>query len=203
MFRLQFPLRVVCIALASFLPIFSSAVSAQAKGDVYFGYSFVSSDPTFSSGGGDLSSDSAGRASLNGWEASASIRLLPWIRAVADVGAGYGTVPVLFTFQNSEKLNANSNLHTYLLGPRASVPVGRVTPFGSPFRICPPKHCGHAFVSNVGEHEGAFAFDLGGGLDFRLVKRLAWRIQADYLQTKLFSSTQHDPRIGTGIVLRF
>jgi hypothetical protein len=28
-------------------------------------------------------------------------------------------------------------------------------------------------------------------------------VQADYLQTKAFNSTQHDPRISTGIVLRF
>jgi Outer membrane protein beta-barrel domain len=205
MFRLQFSLRVVCIALASFLPIFSSAVRGQTKGDVYVGYSFVSSDPTFGSGGGDLSSASAGRASLNGWEASASVRLLPWIRAVADVGAGYGTVPVVFSsILGSQKQNVNSNLHTYLLGPRAAIPVGRVTPFGQAlFGYAHQSIAANAFVENVGEHEGAFAFDLGGGLDFRLISRIAWRIQADYLQTKLFSSTQHDPRIGTGIVFRF
>jgi len=191
MFRLQFSLHVVCIALAFFLPVFSPAVSAQTKGDLYLGFSFVSSDPTFSSGGGDLSSGSAGRASLNGWDASASVRLLPWIRAVADVGAGYGTVPVVFSgILGSQKLNANTNLHTYLFGPRASIPVGRVTPFGHAlFGYAHQGIAADAFVPNVGQHEGAFAFDLGGGLDFRLVSRVAWRVQADYLQTKLFSST--------------
>jgi len=41
------------------------------------------------------------------------------------------------------------------------------------------------------------------GVDVRLVSRVAWRVQADYLQTKIFDSTQHDPRMSTGIVLRF
>jgi len=61
----------------------------------------------------------------------------------------------------------------------------------------------NAFIANVGQRDSAFAFDLGGGIDFRLVSGVAWRVQADYLQTKLFDSTQHDPRISTGIVLRF
>jgi hypothetical protein len=60
-----------------------------------------------------------------------------------------------------------------------------------------------ASISNVAQQQSAFAFDLGGGVDVRLVSRVAWRVQADYLQTTLFDSTQHDPRITTGIVLRF
>jgi hypothetical protein len=181
MFRLLSRFCVVSVVLVFFVPMFHSLLSGQTKGDLYLGYSFVSGDPNFGSGGA-LNSRSAGRASLNGWEASASVRLFHWLRAVGDVGGGYGTIPVVFssTF-GSEQLNVNTNLHTYLFGPRASVSVGRLTP----------------------ERDSGFAFDLGGGVDFRLLSRMAWRVQADYLQTKLFSSTQHDPRLGTGIVLRF
>src|SRR3979411_577477 len=91
-----FPFRLVFVLLACSLPTFSSLVSAQTKGDLYFGYSFVSSDLKIGSVGA-VSSSSAGRASLNGWEASASVRLFLWIRAVGDVSAGYGTVPVVFS----------------------------------------------------------------------------------------------------------
>ena len=154
---------------------------------------------------GSVSSASAGRASLNGWEASASVRLFHWLQAVGDVGGGYGTVPVVFSsILGSEKLNVNTSPHTYLFGPRASVSVGRLRPFGQAlFGLAHQSVSANAFISNVGQRDNAFAFDLGGGVDFRLVSRVAWRVQADYLQTKVFDSTQHDPRISTGIVLRF
>jgi len=192
------------MVLASSLPMFSNLASGQTKGDIYFGYSFVSSDTTVSSGG-PLSSASAGRASLNGWEASPSVRVFPWLRAVGDVGAGYGTVPVVFSsILGSQKVNVNTNLHTYMFGPRASVSIGRLTPFGQAlFGLAHQSIAGNAFITNVGQEDSAFAFAIGGGIDFRLVSRVAWRVQADYLQTKLFNSTQHDPRITTGVVLRF
>ncbi len=204
MFRLLSRFCVVSVVLVFFVPMFPSLLSGQTKGDLYLGYSFVSTDPNFGSGGA-LNSRSAGRASLNGWEASVSVRLFHWLRAVGDVGGGYGTVPVVFSsIFGSEKLNVNTNLHTYLFGPRASVSVGRLTPFGQAlFGLARQSVSASAFVSNVDERESTFAFDLGGGVDFRLVSRMAWRVKADYLQTKLFSSTQHDPRLGTGIVLRF
>jgi opacity protein-like surface antigen len=207
MFRLLSQFSVVSVVLLSFLLIFSPVVSGQTKGDVYLGYSFVSSGLTVGSCcfSGAVSSASAGRASLNGWEASASIRLSPWLRAVGDVSAGYGTVPVVFSsILGSEKVNANTNLHTYLFGPRASVSVGRLTPFGHAlFGLAHQSIAASTFITNVGQEDNAFAFALGGGVDLRLVSRVAWRVQADYLQTKVFNSTQHDPRISTGIVLRF
>jgi opacity protein-like surface antigen len=207
MFRLLFQIRVVSIVLLSLLLIFSPLVGGQTKGDVYLGYSFVSSGLTVGSccSSGSVRLASTGRASLNGWEASASVRLLHWLRVVGDVSGSYGTGPVVFSsILGSEKLNVNTNLHTYLFGPRASVSVGRLSPFGQAlFGLAHQSVSANAFITNVGQHDNAFAFDLGGGLDFRLVSRVAWRIQADYLQTKVFDSTQHDPRISTGIVLRF
>lgn len=205
MFRLLSQFRVVSVVLVFFVPMFSSLLSGQTKADIYVGYSFVSSGLTFGSFSGSESSASAGRASLNGWEASASVRFFPWLRAVADVSGGYGTVPVAFSsILGSGKLNVNTNLHTYLFGPRASVSVGRLTPFGQAlFGLAHQSVSASAFITNVGQRDSAFAFDLGAGIDFRLVRRIAWRVEADYLQTKLFDSTQHDPRVSTGIVLRF
>jgi hypothetical protein len=205
MFRLLRVFRVMSCVLVSFLLSFSLVAGGQTKADVYFGYSFVSSDVKVSQFSGDMSSSTTGRAKLNGWEASASVRLFPWLRAVGEVSAGYGTVPVVFSdILGSQKLNVNTNLHTYLFGPRAPVSVGRLAPFGQAlFGLAHQNVAAGAFVSNVGERDSGFAFDLGGGVDFRLVSIVAWRVQADYLQTKLFNDTQHDPRISTGIVLRF
>jgi opacity protein-like surface antigen len=205
MFRLLSRFCVTSVVLVFFVPMFSSLLSGQTEGDLYLGYSFVSSGLTVGSTSGSESTASAGRASLDGWEASASVRFFPWLRAVGDVAGGYGTVPVAFSsILGSGKVNVNTNLHTYLFGPRASVSVGRLAPFGQAlFGLAHQSVSANAFITNVGQRDSAFAFDLGGGVDFRLVSRVAWRVQADYLQTTLFDSTQHDPRTGTGIVLRF
>jgi opacity protein-like surface antigen len=206
-FRLLSQISLVSIVLVSFLLIFTPVVSGQTKGDVYLGYSFVSSGLTVSSCcfSGAVSSASAGRASLNGWEASASVRLFHWLRVVGDVSGSYGTVPVVFSsILGTEKLDVNTNLYTYLFGPRASVSVGRLRPFGQAlFGLAHQSVSANAFITNVGQQDNAFAFDLGGGVDVRLVSRVAWRVQADYLQSKVFDSTRHDPHISTGIVLRF
>ena len=205
MFGLLSGFRALSVVLVFLVPMFSSLLSSQTKGDIYLGYSFVSSGLTVGSTSGSESTGSAGRASLNGWEASASVRFFPWLRAVGDVAGGYGTVPVVFSsIFGSGKGNVNTNLHTYLFGPRASVSVGRLAPFGQAlFGLAHQSVSANAFITNVGQRDSAFAFDLGGGVDFRLVSRVAWRVQADYLQTTLFGSTQHDPRVSTGIVLRF
>jgi opacity protein-like surface antigen len=203
--RLLSRFRFACVVLISCLPMLSSSLSGQTAADVSLGYSFLSSGLTVSSSIGSGTLASEGRASLNGWDASASIRLSHWLRAAGDVGATYGTVPVAFSgILGSGRLNVNTNLHTYLFGLRASVSVGRLAPFGQAlFGLAHQSVAASAFISNVAQQDTAFAFDLGGGVDFRLVSRVAWRVQADYLQTKLFDSTQHDPRITTGIVLRF
>lgn len=196
---------VLHVVVLVFLFTIPALLQAQVA-DLYLGYSFVSSDVSVTSGTGTLNSRSSGRAPLNGWEASASVRVLPWIRAVANIGGNYGTVPIVFTSSlgPTEKVNANTNLHTYLFGPRASVSFGSITPFAHAlFGAARQSVSAEAFIGNVGEKDTAFAFDLGGGIDFRLMRFVAWRVQGDYLQTRLFAGTQHDPRVSTGIVLRF
>jgi opacity protein-like surface antigen len=52
------------------------------------------------------------------------------------------------------------------------------------------------------ESETGFAAAFGGGLDIRASDRISIRaIQVDYNPTKLFDSTQHNFRIGVGIVI--
>jgi hypothetical protein len=196
----------LALVIASSALMFSPLLRAQTA-DIYLGYSFVSSNVNVSSGTGGFGSRSTGRASLNGWEASASLKILPWIRGVADVGGGYGTVPVFFSSPivgPSQTVNVSTTLHTYLFGPRAAVSVGHITPFAHAlFGVAHQSVSREAFIGNVGERDSVFAFDLGAGIDFRLVRFVAWRVQGDYLQTHLFDAAQHDPRVSTGIVLRF
>src|SRR5260370_22473249 len=114
MFRLLCQSSGLSIVLVSFLVIFSPVVSGQTKGDVYLGYAFVSSGLTVRSCcfSGAVSSASAGRASLNGWEASASVMFLPWLRGVGDVSGGYGTAAEGFS-ENVGYRKANAAANQY------------------------------------------------------------------------------------------
>jgi hypothetical protein len=40
-------------------------------------------------------------------------------------------------------------------------------------------------------------------LDYKLIPHIAWRLQGDYVRSTLFSTTQNNVRISTGIVARF
>jgi hypothetical protein len=44
---------------------------------------------------------------------------------------------------------------------------------------------------------------LGGGIDYRLVKLVALRLEGDYITTRFFNTTQNNIRLSTGVVLRF
>jgi opacity protein-like surface antigen len=181
---------------------FSVAVSAQtdSKGNISFGYSFARTNlsPTGALG------PSISSSNLGGWYTSFEYKPLPWLGAEADFGGRYGTehvapfcevIPVC-----PSPLNANANVHTFLFGPRVSVPLGKVTPFAHAL-------FGGAHTSANGTgfslSDTSFATALGGGADFRLTKTLGWRVQGDFLQTRFFNTSQNDFRFSTGLVVRF
>jgi hypothetical protein len=49
----------------------------------------------------------------------------------------------------------------------------------------------------------SFATAIGGGLDYRIFRLLAWRFEGDFIRSSLFHTTQHNARFTTGLVLRF
>ena len=89
---------------------------------------------------------------------------------------------------------------SYLAGLRVSAPVGRFRPFA------------HALAGIGHLHESAADYDhgetcvanaFGGGVDTSLTKLLAWRVQADVLQTRFHNGGQEDIRVSTGLVVKF
>lgn len=91
--------------------------------------------------------------------------------------------------------------HEYevLFGPRVSLPVGKFTPFGE-FLV------GLAHISDTGTgfpSNTSFATAAGGGLDYRIFRPVALRVEGDYLHTSFFSTGQNNLRLSTGIVFRF
>jgi hypothetical protein len=61
----------------------------------------------------------------------------------------------------------------------------------------------HINISNGVGSDNSFATALGGGLDYKIIRPVAWRFQGDYVQTRLLGATQNNIRLSTGIVLRF
>lgn len=48
-----------------------------------------------------------------------------------------------------------------------------------------------------------FALAIGGGLDYKIIRPIAARFQADYIRTSFYGTNQNNIRLSTGIVFRF
>ena len=171
--------------------LFAGLATAQVptSGNVFFGYSYLNSD--LNSG-----------ANLNGWEASVEGKIIPFLGVVADFDSHYGSqnfsdcgvVPIGIVCSS---VNASVTEHNYLFGPRVSVSLGKFRPFAEALF-----GAGHV-NAGLGGSDTSFATGLGGGLDYKIIKPIAWRFQGDYVQTRFFGATQNNVRLSTGIVVRF
>ncbi len=117
----------------------------------------------------------SGGASMNGWEGSAEGKYLRTFRV-------------------------NGSRHTVLFGPRASISVGKYTPFAELLVGISHQTDAGGGISNS---DTTFATAIGGGLDYKLVKGIALRAQGDSIHTHFFGQAHNDLRISTGIVFRF
>lgn len=176
------------LAISAIILLFGGIASAQipTSGNVFFGYSYYNAN---------LNGD---RNNLNGWEGSVEGKVLPLIGIVGDFDGHYGSEN--FTVCNGFDcviFNADVTQHNYLFGPRASVSAGKFRPFAE--LLIGASHAdAHLFGSDT-----SFATAVGGGLDYKLIKLVAWRFQGDYVHTHLFHTAQNNVRLSTGIVLRF
>jgi hypothetical protein len=183
--------KVVIIVGTCFLLAGLAAAQIPTGGNVYFGYTYYNTKLSVSSG------------SLNGWEGSLEGKLFPLLGLVADITGHYGSQQ----FPNPgatciiggmcPPLSANAHIYEALFGPRLSVPVGKFRPFGE-FEI----GVGHVNTNGFGS-DTSFATAVGGGLDYTIVRPVAWRLQGDYVRTKFFNRTDNNLRLSTGIVFRF
>jgi opacity protein-like surface antigen len=199
----------MCKGIAALVFLVSITVAATAQlpgGSISLGYTYLTSGSLSS---GPLTT-SRNLSSLNGFNIAGEFKLLPWISGVAEYGATFGTeqltppceviIPCLGPF------HGDTRLQTFLVGPRASVSIGPFRPFAHV--LVGGGHLGETFSGstsgiNSSNSETAFATAFGGGLDYKLIKGIAWRIQADDLRTAFFNTSQHDLRFTTGIVFRF
>ena len=177
------------IVLAVMVLSFVSLAAAQipTSGNVYFGYSYYNTDL------------SGNRSSLNGWAGSLEGKLFPFIGIVADLSGDYGTLssrPFCVTLP-CPSASVSAHILDVLFGPRVSFSVGKFRPFAE-VEIGASHATTHGFGSDA-----SFATAVGGGLDYRLIKLVAWRIEGDYVHSSLFNGAQSNARISTGIAVHF
>ena len=177
--------KLVVIALM-FAAAELAAAQIPTSGNIFFGYSYYNTNVKGS------------RKSLNGWEGSIEGKFLPFIGIVADFSAHYGSED--FRECNGFDcviFNTDVTQHNYLFGPRVSISAGKFRPFAE--LLIGASHANaHNFASDT-----SFATAVGGGLDYKLLKVLAWRLQGDYIHTDLFDNPQNNLRLSTGIALHF
>jgi len=169
---------------------FAGSASAQipTSGNVFFGYSYYNADLSL-----------LGRSSLNGWNGSLEGRVFPFVGLVADISGTYGSEEVTIPCPQPicPAISEGAHEQNFLFGPRVSAPVGKFRPFAEALF-----GAGHVSL-DVGGSDTSFATAIGGGLDYKISRPLAWRFEGDYVQTRFFGTTQNNVRLSTGIVLRF
>ena len=160
-----------------FMLVTGASAQILPKGNVFVGYSYNRLDL----GGGD-------HGNLNGWIGSLEVKLLPFVGVAADVSGHYGA-------PNGVKIQA----YNFLAGPRFSVSLGKVRPFlhgmAGGARMS-------TSIAGFSDSDTSFAYVAGGGIDYKL-KLFRWRVQGDYLHTRLFGVKQGDIRLSTGLVFNF
>lgn len=181
--------RAIVIIFATVFLSGLATAQIPTSGNVFFGYSYY-----------HTALSPIDSANTNGWEASLEGKVLPFIGIVADFDAHYGSQNFPAPCPGGGgfcSLNANVTEHNYLFGPRVGVGVGKFRPFGEAL-------FGAAHVNVIRtSSDTSFATALGGGIDYRLLRLVAWRFQGDYVQTRFFGTHQNNLRLSTGIVIRF
>ena len=189
-------MRETCATGATIL-LFAVIARAQLPtgGNVFLGYSYTHGEA--------FTNNTIGGASMNGWDVSAEGKFLPWIGAVIDFDWHYGGhdfPPCVGPSCPPKGFRLNASRHTVWFGPRASVSMGRFTPFAEFLLGLAHQSDSGGGISNS---DNTFATATGGGLDYKLIKGVAWRLQADSVHTSFFGHGENDLRFSTGIVFRF
>jgi hypothetical protein len=174
------------IAMVAFLSAGAALAQIPTSGNIFIGYSYSRENAV--PGGSPT-------VSINGWEGSLEGKFLPWIGLVADFGAGYGSsTEFIPAIGGPSRIDVRR--YSYLFGPRVSVAVGKFTPFAHAL-------FGAAHVNDGGITDTSFATAVGGGIDYRLIHGIAWRVQGDEVHTRFFGGGQDHFRFSTGIDFRF
>jgi hypothetical protein len=171
--------------------VVSKSETANARvpnhGDIFFGYSHMGGSrcqAIFSGTRVACDPISARSSNLRGWNVSIEKKYLRYFGAVADFSGQYGPV----------------NQRNFLFGLRGGASVGRLRPFAQ--ALIGAVHAQGSRSASLAA-DTTFAADLGMGVDFRLMRLLSWRGQADELKTGSPSFKRRNLRLASGVAVRF
>jgi outer membrane immunogenic protein len=181
------------VSLLALVTVFGLSAKAQElpKIDASVGYSYFRANPA---------TPGFQPFNLNGGSASVAYNVRDWVSGVADFG-GYHV-------GNSNGLNVDNHLLTYMFGPRFTYRgYRRFSPFGQV--LFGGARAGSGVFATANSHT-AFASALGAGVDWNVRDRFSIRpIQFDYVLTHLpevtggNNQTQNNLRVSAGIVFHF
>ncbi len=170
------------------LPILAQAQESP-RTEIFGGYSYLRADDE----GADLDLD------LHGWNVSFNQNLVKWAGIKADFSGHYGDLTLV------PGLGADLSAHLFLVGPQFTLPNSkRVSPYvHALFGVMRTDLTFFDPTGKVSQRDSAFAMALGGGVDIKVVDKLAVRLfQADYVLTRFNDDNQNNFRVSTGLVLR-
>jgi hypothetical protein len=127
---------------------------------------------------------------LNGWNAGASL---------PDLYQGLG-VAVDFSGHYTDKILE----YNFLIGPQYSYTLNGMRFYGHGLFGKARVRLRQPGTTNIEPSDLHKAAAFGGGVDIPVTERFSFRaIQADYLITNAFNTTQHNLRLSTGLIFRF
>jgi opacity protein-like surface antigen len=169
-----------------------AAAQIPTSGNVFFGYSFENASSSA------LNLNGLSRPNLQGWEATLEGKLFPLLGIVADFSGHYGSENATALTPNGPVLSSVTGHETEVMfGPRLGISVAKFRPFAE-FEV----GVGHMNTNSLGT-DTSLAYAFGGGLDYKIIRPIAVRVQGDYVSTRFFGTTQQNLRISTGVVVRF
>jgi hypothetical protein len=179
----------------------------------------TSSDPTAGNlyAGYTLLHQGEGIPALNGWFLSAEAQFKPHLSAVFEVNGAYGSKEIAYPGGTS---HYDFNRTLAMFGTRFPWKVGRVRPFvqtmigisrakatsnsAIPAAVLLVSDPLPGYVSN--SSNDLLAMSIGGGVDIRLRRSLAWRAQVDRFKVGTADGSGGDSgftRVTTGLVFNF
>jgi hypothetical protein len=175
------------------------------KVDVYVGYSHNRVDTGVDTTDTTLTGFVNRREGYNGVEAAVTGNISRYVGLKGDYTFHRKNFNEAFGTTN---FNVKSDLHTFVGGVQIkdNAKETKVKPFAH--LMAGVTHArfdvsGFTGATGFNETDNGFAAVIGGGLDFRVSSRVDIRaIQFDYNPTRLGGETQHNFRIGAGVVFR-
>lgn len=136
------------------------------------------------------------RQNSTGFQVSLTTNVNRWFGVVADLGGQYSRAS-WFRGPGVPSLTTRTSVYEYLFGPRFTMRAERASIFA------------HALVGQAtgdsgigGFSDAGFTLGAGGGVDINLSKRLAARVQFDWLGS-FQDMIEDNTRLGVGMVVRF